>query len=38
MKSAPTKHQARLLDNISVSWSRLAGQIERYDALVREKG
>jgi hypothetical protein len=38
MKSAPTRHQARLLDNIRVSWSRLAGQIERYDALVREQG
>jgi hypothetical protein len=37
MNGAPTKDQARLLENISVSWSRLAGQIERYNALVRHQ-
>jgi hypothetical protein len=37
MDSAPTKDQARLLGNISVSWSRLAGQIDRYNALVRDQ-
>jgi hypothetical protein len=38
MKSAPTRDQARLLENISMSWSRLAGQIDRYNALVRDQG
>jgi hypothetical protein len=37
MNAAPTKDQARLLENISVSWSRLGGQIERYNALVRHQ-
>jgi hypothetical protein len=37
-KSAPTKDQARLLENISISWSRLAGQIDRYNELVRKRG
>jgi hypothetical protein len=37
MNSAPTKDQARLLANLSISWSRLAGQIDRYNALVREQ-
>jgi hypothetical protein len=37
MKSALTTDQARLLENISVSWTRLAGQIDRYNALVREQ-
>jgi hypothetical protein len=37
MNSAPTKDQARLLENISISWSRLAGQIDRYNELVREQ-
>ena len=36
-KSALTMDQARLLENISVSWTRLAGQIDRYNALVREQ-
>jgi hypothetical protein len=35
--SALTKDQARLLENISMSWSRLAGQIDRYDGLVRDQ-
>jgi hypothetical protein len=37
MKSAHSKDQARLLENISVSWTRLAGQIDRHNALVREQ-
>jgi hypothetical protein len=37
MNSGPTKDQARLLENISISWSRLAGQIDRYNELVREQ-
>jgi hypothetical protein len=36
-KSATTKDQAEVLRNISASWSRLAGQIERYDDLVRKQ-
>jgi hypothetical protein len=30
------KDEAEVLRNLSCSWSRLAGQIDRYDALVRE--
>jgi hypothetical protein len=37
MNSALTKDQARLLENISISWSRLAGQIDRYNELMREQ-
>jgi hypothetical protein len=37
-KSAPTKDQARLLGNISISWARIAGQIDRYNELVRKQG
>jgi hypothetical protein len=37
MNSAPTKDQARSLRNISFSWSRLAGQIDRYNQLAREQ-
>ena len=38
MKSARSKDQAEVLGYISSSWSRLAGQIDRYHALVREQG
>jgi hypothetical protein len=38
MKSTQSKDQAEVLRNISCSWSRLAGQIDRYTALVREQG
>jgi hypothetical protein len=38
MKSTQSKDQAEVLRNISSSWSRLAGQIDRYTALVREQG
>ena len=32
------EREAEALKNISSSWSRLAGQIDRYTALVREHG
>jgi hypothetical protein len=32
------EHEAEVLRNISSSWSRLAGQIDRYSELVRERG
>jgi hypothetical protein len=38
VKLAQNKDQAEVLRNLSSSWSRLAGQIDRYDALVREQG
>jgi hypothetical protein len=38
MNSAPTKDQAQVLENIAISWSRLAGQIDRYNELVRKAG
>jgi hypothetical protein len=38
MKLAQTKIEAEALRNLSSSWSRLAGQIERYNALTREQG
>ncbi|SHG73344.1 hypothetical protein [Bradyrhizobium erythrophlei] len=36
-KLAQSKDQAGILRNISSSWSRLAGQIDRYNAIVREQ-
>jgi hypothetical protein len=38
MKKAQSKDEARALTNISYSWLRLAGQIDRYHAIVREQG
>ena len=38
VRLAKSKHEAEVLRNISSSWSRLAGQIDRYNALVREQG
>jgi hypothetical protein len=38
MKVTQSKVEAELLRNIASSWSRLAGQIDRYNALVRERG
>jgi hypothetical protein len=38
MKLAQTKIEAEALRNLSSSWSRLAGQFERYNALTREQG
>jgi hypothetical protein len=37
MKSAKSKDEAEALKNLSCSWSRLAGQIDRYNALMREQ-
>jgi hypothetical protein len=38
VKLAQNKDQAEVLRNLSSSWSRLAGQIDRYNALMREQG
>src|ERR1700692_3740341 len=38
IESAPSKDQAEVLRNISSSWSRLSGQIDRYNELVRKQG
>jgi hypothetical protein len=37
MKLAQSKNEAEILKNLSQSWSRLAGQIDRYNALMREQ-
>ena len=37
VKLAQNKDQAEVLRNLSSSWSRLAGQIDLYTALVREQ-
>jgi hypothetical protein len=37
MRSAQSEAQAQVLRNLSSSWSRLAGQIDRYNALIREQ-
>jgi hypothetical protein len=37
MEMAQSAAEAEVLKNIAQSWSRLAGQIDRYDALVREQ-
>jgi hypothetical protein len=36
-KSAQSEAEAVALKNLSQSWSRLAGQIDRYNALMRER-
>lgn len=33
---APLATEARALKNISQSWTRLAGQLDRYETLLRE--
>jgi hypothetical protein len=38
MEKAQSKDEARALANISQSWLRLAGQIDRYHAIMREQG
>jgi hypothetical protein len=38
MKITQSKDEAELLRNLASSWSRLAGQIDRYNARVREQG
>lgn len=37
MKLAQSEVEARVLKNLSQSWSRLAGQINRYNELVRSR-
>jgi hypothetical protein len=37
MKFAQSEVEARVLKNLSQSWSRLAGQIDRYNELVRNR-
>jgi hypothetical protein len=37
MKLAQSEVEAQVLKNLSQSWSRLAGQIERYNELVRNR-
>jgi len=37
-KLATIKAEAQILRNISHSWARLAGQIDRYNTLLREQG
>jgi hypothetical protein len=38
VKLALSQDEAQILKNLSQSWSRLAGQIDRYNALIREQG
>ena len=38
MEKAQSKDEAQVLTNISQSWLRVAGQIDRYHAIMREKG
>jgi hypothetical protein len=38
MESTQSEVEAEVLRNIASSWSRLAGQIDRYSALVRQQG
>jgi hypothetical protein len=37
MGLAHSEAQAQVLRNLASSWSRLAGQIDRYNALIREQ-
>ena len=37
MKLAQSEVEAKVLKNLSQSWSRLAGQIDRYNELVRNR-
>ena len=38
VRSAQSEAEAEILKNLSISWARLAGQIDRYDVLKREQG
>jgi hypothetical protein len=38
MGLAQSEAEAKVLRNISHSWTGLAGQIDRYNALIREQG
>ena len=37
MKLAQSEVEAKVLKNLSQNWSRLAGQIDRYNELVRNR-
>ena len=37
MKLAQSEVEAQVLKNLSQSWSRLAGQIDRYNELMRNR-
>jgi hypothetical protein len=37
MQLAPTEAEAQALKNLSRTWAGLAGQIDRYNALMREQ-
>jgi hypothetical protein len=37
-KTAQSEDEAEVLKNLSQSWARLASQIDRYNALMREQG
>jgi hypothetical protein len=37
MKSAQSEAEAQVLKNLARTWSGLAGQIDRYNALIREQ-
>jgi hypothetical protein len=37
LKSAQSEAEAQVLKNLSQSWSRLAGQIDRYNEIVRNR-
>ena len=37
MKSAQSDAEVKILKDISYSWARLAGQVDRYHALVRDR-
>jgi hypothetical protein len=36
MKSARSEAEAKVLKELAQSWTRVAGQIDRYHALIRE--
>jgi hypothetical protein len=38
MKLSQSEAEAQALKNLSRSWTGLAGQIDRYDAFIREQG
>jgi hypothetical protein len=38
IKLAQSESEAQVLKNLSMSWSRLAGQLDRYNALIRDQG
>jgi hypothetical protein len=38
MKSARSEVEAKTLKDLSQSWTRVAGQLDRYHTLMREQG